>query len=123
MRAKLILPAIAAGLVVLAGCDFEDLGGGFERYHEDFHYNYPLKSGGRLTVEGFNGSIEISAWDQNTVDISGTKYGPTQEAADDLEVSVDHSAGGVGIRRARGRVAGPAGLRGRGAAPLRPHRR
>ena len=27
MRAKLILPAFAAGLVVLAGCDFEDLGG------------------------------------------------------------------------------------------------
>ena len=55
MRAKFILPAIAAGLVVLAGCDIEDLGS-FQRYHEDFHYNYPLKPGGRLTVEGFNGS-------------------------------------------------------------------
>ena len=51
MRAKLILPAIAAGLVVLAGCDIEDLGG-FERYHEDFHYNYPLKAGGRLGMGG-----------------------------------------------------------------------
>src|SRR5947207_2141078 len=67
MRAKLILPAIAAGLVVLAGCDFEDLGGSFERYHEDFHYNYPLKSGGRLSLDGFNGSVEVSTWEQETV--------------------------------------------------------
>ena len=44
MRAKLLLPAVAAGLVVLAGCEFEDLGG-FERYHEEFHYNYPLGTG------------------------------------------------------------------------------
>src|SRR5437899_1294009 len=59
MPAKLILPAIAAGLVVLAGCDFEDLGGSFERYPEDFHYNYPLKSGSPLSVDGFNGSAEV----------------------------------------------------------------
>ena len=85
MRAKLILPAIAAGLVVLAGCDIEDLGG-FERYHEDFHYSYPLKAGGRLSVDGVNGSVEVSVWDQETVDISGTKYARTQEDTHDLKI-------------------------------------
>ncbi len=99
MRAKLILPAIAAGLVVLAGCDIEDLGGSFERYHEDFHYNYPLKSGGRLAVDGFNGSVEVSMWDQETVDISGTKYARSQEETADLKIEVDHSAG-LGLRSA-----------------------
>ena len=100
MRAKLILPAIAAGLVVLAGCDIEDLGG-FERYHEDFHYSYPLKAGGRLSVEGFNGSVEVSVWDQETVDISGTKYARTQEDTHDLKIEVDHSADSVSIRAVR----------------------
>ena len=100
MRAKLILPAIAAGLVVLAGCEFEDLGG-FERYHEDFHYNYPLKAGGRLSVDGFNGSVEVSVWDQETVDISGTKYARTQEDTHDLKIEVDHSADSVSIRAIR----------------------
>ena len=100
MRAKLILPAIAAGLVVLAGCDIEDLGG-FERYHEDFHYSYPLKAGGRLSVEGFNGSVEVSVWDQETVDISGTKYARSQEDTHDLKIEVDHNADSVSVRAVR----------------------
>ena len=101
MRAKLILPAIAAGLVVLAGCDIEDFGGNFERYHEDFHYSYPLKSGGRLAVDGFNGSVEVSVWDQETVDISGTKYARSQEETADLKIEVDHNPESVSIRAIR----------------------
>src|ERR1035441_9483777 len=89
MRAKFVLPAIAAGFIVLAGCDIEDLGG-FERYHEDFHFSYPLKPGGRLNVDSFNGSMEVSVWDQETVDISGTKYARSQEDAHDLKIEVDH---------------------------------
>ena len=100
MRAKFVLPAIAAGLIVLAGCDIEDLGG-FERYHEDFHFSYPLKPGGRLNVDSFNGSVEVSVWDQETVDISGTKYARSQEDAHDLKIEVDHSADSVSIRAIR----------------------
>jgi DUF4097 and DUF4098 domain-containing protein YvlB len=97
MQAKFILPAIAAGLVVLAGCDIEDLDG-FERYHEDFHYNFPLKAGGRLTVEGFNGSVDVSMWDQETVDISGTRYARSQEDTHDLKIEVDHTPDSVSVR-------------------------
>src|ERR1035441_10615667 len=100
MRAKFVLPAIAAGLVLLAGCEFEDMGS-FERYHEDFHYSYPLKAGGRLNVEGFNGSVEVSVWDQETVDISGTKFARTQEDTHDLKIEVHHSADSVSVRAIR----------------------
>jgi len=100
MHAKFILPALACGLVVLAGCDIQDLGG-FERYREDFHYSYPLNPGGRLSVEGFNGSVDISVWEQATVDISGTKYARSQEDAHDLKIEVDHASGAVSIRAIR----------------------
>ena len=100
MRAKLILPILAAALLCLAACDFEDFGG-FDRYRQDFHYTYPLKSGGRLSVETFNGSVEVSGWDQETVDISGSKSGPTQEAADALKVAIDNSPDSVSIRVTR----------------------
>src|ERR1039457_7403784 len=60
MRAKFVLPAIAAGLIVLAGCDIEDLGG-FERYHEDFHFSYPLKPGGRLNVDRDRKSTRLNS--------------------------------------------------------------
>jgi DUF4097 and DUF4098 domain-containing protein YvlB len=105
MRAKLILPAIAAGLVVLAGCDIEDFNG-FERYHEDFHYSYPLKAGGRLVVEGFNGSVDVSVWDQETVDISGTKHARSQEDTRDLKIEVDHTPDSVSIRVVRPSTSG-----------------
>ena len=84
MRPKLLLPVLAAGLLVLSACDVMDLGD-LERYNRDFHYSFPLDSKGRLSIETFNGSVEISGWDQNTVDISVTKYGPTQQAADNLK--------------------------------------
>jgi DUF4097 and DUF4098 domain-containing protein YvlB len=69
-----------------------------ERFSQDFHYNYALAANGRLSVETFNGSVEISGWDQNTVDISGTKYGPSQRAADDLKVNIDKSPDSVSVR-------------------------
>jgi DUF4097 and DUF4098 domain-containing protein YvlB len=99
MRAKLLLPILAA-LLGLAACDFEDFGG-FDRYRQDFHYTYPLKSGGRLSVETFNGSVEVSGWDQPTIDISGAKYAATQEAADALKVAIDNSPDSVSIRVTR----------------------
>ena len=97
MRPKLLLPALAAGLLCLSACDVVDLGD-MERFNRDFHYSYTLGANGRLSVETFNGSVEISGWDQNTVDISGTRYGPSQRAADDLKVNIDNSPDSVSIR-------------------------
>jgi hypothetical protein len=99
MRAKPVLALIPA-LVILAGCEFEDMGD-FGRYHEDFHYNYPLKSGGRVTVEGFNGGIEISPWEQENVDISGTRYARSQDAISEIRIEVDHTADAVSVRATR----------------------
>ncbi len=97
MRAKPLLIALTANFLCLTACDFVDFGD-MERFNRDFHYSYSLRADGRVVVETFNGSIEISGWDQNTVDISGTKYGPTERAADDLKVDIDHSPGSISIR-------------------------
>src|SRR5208283_2828333 len=98
MRAKrvLALGSLSAALLSLTSCIVGV--GDWERFNKDFHYSYPLKPGGRLDVETFNGSVDISGWDQDTVDISGTKYGPSQEEADDLKVNVDAGADGIAVR-------------------------
>jgi hypothetical protein len=98
MRNLLLLP-VAAGFLILPACDIEDFAGA--RFDRDFHYSYPLNSNGRVDVETFNGSIEISGWDQNTIDISGTKYGPTQEIADGIEVTVGHTPDAASVRVSR----------------------
>jgi hypothetical protein len=100
MRAKFLVPGITAGLLLLAGCEFEDFGG-MERYSEDFHYSYPLNAGGRLSVESFNGAIEVSTWDQQTVDVSGTKYARSLEDTRDIKIETDHTPSAVSIRAVR----------------------
>jgi len=99
MTAKLAIWAVMPALLGLTGCDPEDFGAA--RYNKDFHYSYPLKAGGKLAIETFNGSIELAGWDQDTVDISGSKYGPSQEAAEAIEVAIANAPDSVDIRVVR----------------------
>lgn len=102
MRTQMLVVSLAAGLIGLAGCDIEDWDvGGSARYTQDFHYSYPLQAGGRVSVDNSNGSIEISGWDQNTIDISGTKYARTAELRDALKIEIDHTSDTVHIRTVR----------------------
>lgn len=71
------------------------------RYHEDFHYGYAQSSGGRLSVENFNGSVEISGWDQNSVDVSGTKYADSETRLHDVRIDISNESNGVQIRTLR----------------------
>jgi hypothetical protein len=64
---------------------------------ESVHYSYPMQPGTRLTVENTNGSIEISGWDQNMIDISATKYADTDQVLAQLKVDVAVAADGVHI--------------------------
>ena len=100
MRA-LSLSALLIPALFLAGCDEIDFGGSSDRYKEDFHFSQPLPSGGRLSVENSNGSIEISTWDKDTVDISGTKYANTPELLSQLKIDVVPSSGAVSVRTIR----------------------
>lgn len=102
MRRRLLFLPLAAGLAFLTGCDWDDFcGAGSARYSEDFHHRYPLKPGGRLTLENFNGSVEISGWDQATVDISGAKYAHTPEMRDAIKIEITPSADSIYVRTVR----------------------
>jgi DUF4097 and DUF4098 domain-containing protein YvlB len=63
-----------------------------------FHQSYSMQAGSKLTVNNLNGSIEISGWDQNTLDVSATKYAETQELLAQLKIDVSVASGGVLIR-------------------------
>ena len=71
------------------------------RYHEDFHYRYAQSPGGRLSVENFNGSVEISGWDQNSVDVSGTRYADSETRLHDVRINISNQTNGVQIRTLR----------------------
>jgi hypothetical protein len=85
--------------------------GGTERYSEDFHYNYPLQPGGRVSLENFNGSVEISGWDQDKVDISGAKYASTPDTRDAVKIDIAPSPDAISIRTVRPSQSRNAGAR------------
>jgi DUF4097 and DUF4098 domain-containing protein YvlB len=99
MRSPILVPVIAALMLSLTACEI-DLGDS-ARHSKDFHHNYPLAANGRLSVETFNGGVEISTWDRDEVDISGTKYGPSLDAMESLDVNIDHSPASVSVRAVR----------------------
>lgn len=89
---------LGAFLVLLAGCEDFNVGVSSDRYRQDFHFSYPLNSGGALQLENANGSVEIVGWDKDTIDIDGTKYASTEERMNEVRIDVEPSPASVRIR-------------------------
>ncbi len=97
MRQALRSAAIVAPILLLTAC--EDFSfGNFDRYKEDFHYSYDLAPGSRISVENMNGSVEISTWDRNAVEITGTKYASSQQALQELKIDISAAPNSLQIR-------------------------
>lgn len=75
--------------------------GDSSRYKEDFHYSFQQGAGGRLDLENFNGSVEIIGWDQNTIDVSGTKYAEEESMLRAMRVEAAQSGNTVQVRTSR----------------------
>ncbi len=90
-----------ATVFLLAGCvDFVDFGDS-EAFKEDFHHTYPLQPGGTVSVETFNGAIEVSGWERDSVEVNGTKYASTKFGLDEIKIDASTSSSSVNIRATR----------------------
>ena len=94
-----LLPCIA--LLALAGCDIEEALADSQKFTEDFHHSYALKSGGRFDLESFNGSVEIYGWDQEKVEINGTKYASARDIMDEIKIEISHTPDSILIKTVR----------------------
>ena len=110
MHRRALLLALVAGATALVGCDYEDWGSS-DRFKEDFAQTYPLKPGGTLFLENMNGSVEVLGWDQDTVDIKGTKYAATEDLLKQLKIDMVADANSVRIRTIRPSDRGNCGAR------------
>jgi DUF4097 and DUF4098 domain-containing protein YvlB len=105
------LPAVLA--VFTAGCELDGFAGS-RRHTEPFHYRYDLAPGGSLSMENFNGSIEIEGGNQSHVEIDGEKYASTRDRLDRIRIEVTPSPDSIRIRTLR-----DGGYRGNGGARYR----
>lgn len=92
MRALYLFPFT----LLLASCELAEVANA--REEEDFHFTYPLTSGGRFAVENYNGSVEITGWDQNQVEIHGTKFARSREQLADIKIETQNSPDSVSVR-------------------------
>lgn len=104
MRRYTFLLAFLSFLV--AGCEDFNLGN-WDRYREDFQYSYDVNPGVRLYLETMNGSVEVTSWEKNSVQITGTKRAGTESALKALRIDVVASGDTVRIR-----TVAPSGHRG-----------
>jgi DUF4097 and DUF4098 domain-containing protein YvlB len=94
----------AAALLVAPfqnSCDLGDLAGASDAYREDFRYSYDLKPGGTLSVENFNGPVEILSWEKNTVQITGAKYASREENMRAIRIDIKAAPDSIVIRTVR----------------------
>ena len=100
MRTRTFLLAVLAVLPFQWGCELEEWVDS-DRYREDFQYTHALKPGGRLSLDNFNGSVEILSWEKDAVQISGTKYASTESDLKELRIETVAEEGSVRIRTVR----------------------
>ncbi len=85
-------------VVFLAGCDIDDFVGS-EKFRSDFHYT--LKPTQRLSIESFNGEVEIAGWDEPSIEVTGVKYASTEASLDAIKIDVRESPAVTEIRTTR----------------------
>lgn len=93
---------LLAAFSLLSGCIYVGDWGDSDAFKQDFHSTHPLDAGGRISVESFNGSIEVTGWDQNSVEINGTKHAGFRDALDDIKIDVNANPNSIRIRAMRG---------------------
>ena len=87
--------------LLLAGCLYIGDFDGVDTLHEDFRSTHPLNAGGGVSIESFNGSIEVRGWEQNSVEINGTKSASSQSVLDAIKIEIDSTPGALRVRAVR----------------------
>ncbi|MBE3131029.1 MAG: DUF4097 family beta strand repeat protein [Acidobacteria bacterium] len=68
-------------------------------YREDFSKTLPLKAGERFSLENVNGSVTVSTWKEDKVEIKAVKVARDDEKdLKDVEIRVDQSTGTVSVK-------------------------
>ncbi len=91
---------LVVATLALSFCDIEEIGDS-SRFMEDFHQEHAMPAGGRLSVENVNGSVEVTGWDRDRIEINGAKDAASKEALSRLKVDTHNAAGIFEIRTVR----------------------
>jgi DUF4097 and DUF4098 domain-containing protein YvlB len=95
---------VAFALASLTACRIDFDGDGDGHFQENFHMNFKVEPGARLSLDNENGSVEIVSWERNEVEVNGTKFASSESLLRDVKVDANATPGLVTIRTLRQRV-------------------
>lgn len=97
---RLLTSTAAAAMAMLTGCDWAApaLWGQLQRFREPFSRTEKLASGARVTLETFNGRIELSGWDREEASIEIVKSAAREETLRDMDVDIVNDGGALRVR-------------------------
>ncbi len=67
-------------------------------FTEKFEKTYPVSASPRISLSNINGSVELSGWDRNEVQVLATKHANTQEKLARLQINVNANKDSVSIK-------------------------
>jgi DUF4097 and DUF4098 domain-containing protein YvlB len=92
-RAKILI-ILSVFVLLLAGS-----AAALADYREDFSKTLPLKAGERFSLDNVNGSVTVSTWKEDKVEIKAVKVARNDEKdLKDVEIRVEESAGAVSVK-------------------------
>jgi DUF4097 and DUF4098 domain-containing protein YvlB len=67
------------------------------QFRDEFHKSYPASPNVNISLSNINGSVQITAWDKNEVQLDAVKTANTQEKLNEAEIRVDASDNSIHI--------------------------
>lgn len=97
---RILTSFAAAAMALLCGCDWLDPSewGQMQRYREPFSRTEKLAAGARVTLETFNGKLELSGWDREEASIEIVKYASREETLREMDVDIVNDGGSLRVR-------------------------
>lgn len=67
------------------------------QFHDEFHKTYPVDQNVTVSLSNVNGSVEITAWDRNEVQLDAVKTADSQQKLQEAEIRVNATQNHVAI--------------------------
>jgi DUF4097 and DUF4098 domain-containing protein YvlB len=85
---------MSSALLVLAATS---LPAAAAQFRDEFHKIYPVAANVQLSLSNINGSVQITAWDRNEVQLDAVKTANTQEKLNEAEIRVNASESSIRV--------------------------
>lgn len=88
MKMKRNLPTVLLAICLALGFTSSFPAHSAQELREEVHRTFPLAADGRISLENISGTVKITAWDRNEVQLDAVKRAGTRERLDEAKIGI-----------------------------------